>query len=305
MDQLSETAVHAIAALADQGMVDIKVIDTPTDVPGLPADVPLLVDPKSGKATSLKPIIDEWRLKPVRKAGTAKVLTLESLVDLVNRHKTEHSVIFADTDWKKPSLTAVIDYHDKQNGGPADNGKHRVHYEFPLSDSWNAWMGINGEALPQVEFAEFIEDHIADLAAPDTMEEEDWRHKFSFRVAFPNELVSLSRGLQVFSETKVKNVVNLQSGAAQINFEEEHKDANGNKLDVPGMFILSIPPFFRGEPARIPVRLRYRQSAGKLFWICQLYRPDIYVTEQVIRDMERAGSDTSLPTFQGAPEMQG
>lgn len=304
MDQLSETAIRAVADLAAQAEVSIDNLPTPDDVPGLPKTVPLLIDPRTGKASSVKPLVDEWRLTPVRKSGIAKVLTLESLVYLVDRHKTEHSVIFADTDWRKPSLTAVIDYHDKQNGGQADNGKHRVHYEFPLSDSWKAWMKINGEPLPQVEFAEFIEDHIADLASPDTMEEEDWRHKFSFRVAFPNELVSLSRGLQVFSETKVKNVVNLQSGAAQINFEEEHKDANGNKLDVPGMFILSIPPFFRGEPARIPVRLRYRQSGGKLFWICQLYRPDLYITEQVIRDMERAAADTGLPAFQGAPEMQ-
>ncbi|MBB2841424.1 UNVERIFIED_ORG: uncharacterized protein YfdQ (DUF2303 family) [Rhizobium etli] len=305
MDQLSETAVNAVAALAKKNGVVIDYIATPADVPGLPKKVPYVLDPDDGTARSVKSIIDEWRLTPQRKSGTAKVKTLESFIDLVERHKTEHSVIFADTDWQKPSLTAVIDYHDKTNGGAADNGKHRIHYEFPLSDSWKAWIKINGEPLEQLKFAEFIEDHIADLASPDTMEEEDWRHKFSFRVAFPNELVSLSRGLQVASEMKVKNVVSLQSGAAQINFEEEHRDAAGNKLDVPGMFILSVPPFFRGEPTRIPVRLRYRLSSGKLFWICQLYRPDVHITEQVVRDMERAGADTGLPYFQGAPEMQG
>ncbi len=302
MDQLSDTAVKAVADLATQADFGIKIVSTPTDVPGLPKEVPVLIDPKTGKAVSIKAIVDEWRLTPDRKRGTAKVLTLESFIGLVERHKTDHSVIFAGTDWNKPSLTAVIDYHEKASGGAADNGKHRVHYEFPLSDSWKAWTKINGQALSQVDFAEFIEDHIADLASPDTMEEEDWRHKFSFRVASPNELVTLSRGLQVNSDMRVKNVVNLQSGAAQINFEEEHKDANGNKLDVPGMFILSIPPFFQGDAARIPVRLRYRLASGKLFWICQLYRPDVYITEQVVRDMERAGSDTGLSYFQGSPE---
>ncbi|MBY5804119.1 DUF2303 family protein [Rhizobium leguminosarum] len=304
MDQLSETAVKAIADLAIQADFGIDIITTPTDVSGLPKEVPVLIDPKTGKAASIKQLVDEWRLTPARKSGTAKVLTLESFTELVDRHKTEHSVIFADTDWTEPSLTAVIDYHAKVNGGLADNGKHRIHYDFPLSDSWKAWIGINSKALDQTQFAEFIEDHIADLAAPDEIEEEDWRHKFSFRVAHPNELVTLSRGLQVASEMKVKNVVSLQSGAAQINFEEEHRDANGNKLDVPGMFILSVPPFFRGEPTRIPVRLRYRLSSGKLLWICQLYRPDVHITEQVVRDMERAGADTGLPYFQGAPEMQ-
>ena len=303
MDQLSETAVRAVADLAAQAEVSIDNLPTPEDVPGLPKYVPILVDPKTGKAISVKGLVDEWRLTPLRKSGIAKVQTLESFIELVERHKTEHSVIFADTNWQKPSLTAVIDYHDKENGGPANNGKHRIHYEFPLDESWQAWIAINGEPLPQGRFAEFIEDHIADLASPDTMEEEDWRHKFSQRVAYPNELMTLSNGLQVASEMRVKNVVNLQSGVAQITFEEEHKDVNGNKLDVPGMFILSVPPFYRGEAARIPVRLRYRLSSGKLFWICQLYRPDIYITEQVIRDMERAGADTGLPFFQGAPEM--
>lgn len=304
MDQLSETAVKAIADLARDGKFKIEDVHIPPELVGIPNTIPVLLDPKTGRAISIRPLVDEWRGTPDRKRGTAEVLTLESFIDLVERHKTDHSVIFADTDWKEPSLTAVIDYHQKANGGAADNGKHRIHYEFPLSDSWKAWIAINGQPLEQLKFAEFIEDHIADLASPDTMEEEDWRHKFSFRVAFPNELVSLSRGLQVASEMKVKNVVSLQSGAAQINFEEEHKDVNGNKLDVPGMFILSVPPFFRGEPTRIPVRLRYRLASGKLFWICQLYRPDVHITEQVVRDMERAGADTGLPYFQGAPEMQ-
>jgi len=296
--------IEAVKDLADKAGSGLAILKLNTPVHGLPEAIPVFIDREHGDIRSVEALFNAYRFAPSRKSGTAKVLTLESFIELVERHKTEDSVIFADTNWQKPSLTSVIDYHQKVNGGAADNGKHRIHYEFPLSDSWKAWTKISGEPMDQVTFAEFIEDHIADLAAPDTMEEEDWRHKFSFKVAFPNQLVSLSKGLQINSESKVKNVISLQSGEAQINFEEEHRDANGNKLDVPGMFILSIPPFFRGEPARIPVRLRYRLSAGKLYWICQLYRPDVYITEQVVRDMELASAETGLPHYQGAPEMQ-
>lgn len=168
---------------------------------------------------------------------------------------------------------------------------------------WKAWVKINGKLLEQVEFAEFIEDHIAELSAPDSVEAEDFRGKFGFKVAYPNELVALSRGLQVHAETRVKNNVVLQSGEGEITWDEEHRDAQGNKLTVPGMFILSIAPFFMGDPARIPVRLRYRVSGGKVLWICQLYRPDVHITQQVMRDLERVAHETALPHFQGTSEM--
>jgi uncharacterized protein YfdQ (DUF2303 family) len=303
--QDAAASIDAIKSLADKAGSHVVSVSLKEEIPGLPQEVPAFLDRESGSLASVANLFEAYRFAPSEKRGTAKVTTIESFIALTQRHQTADSAIFANTDWTKPSLTSVIDYHINETGGHADNGKHRIHYEFPLSDSWKAWIAIDGKSLPQVEFAEFIEDHIADLSAPDTMEEEDFRHKFSFKVAFPTQLVELSRGLQINSASRVKNAQSLQSGEAQIIFEEEHRDANGNKLDVPGMFILAIPPFFQGAPTRIPVRLRYRLSGGNLIWICKLYRPDVYITEQVVRDMEKAGSETGLPTFQGAPEMQG
>lgn len=295
--------ITAIKDLADKAGTELVTIKLPEPVPGLPNEVPALLNRESGIVAGVKDIFAAYRTAPERKTGTAKVNTLDSFINLLERHKTDNSVIFAETNWLKPSLTAVIDYHEDRNGGLADNGKHRIHYEFPLSEEWKAWVEINGKPMQQETFAEFIEDHIADLSSPDTMEEEDFRRKFGFKVAFPNELVTLSRGLQVHSASRVKNAVTLQSGEGEITWEEEHRDAQGNKLQVPGLFILSIAPFFRGQPTRIPVRLRYRVSPGGIIWICQLYRPDVSITEEVTRDMERAANETGVPHFQGAPEM--
>jgi len=302
VDQLSETAVKAIADLAHQADVVTINIDPP-EVAGLPKSIPILLDSTNGQARSVKSLFDEWRQKPDRKVGTAIVNTLESFIDLVDRHKTEHSAIFADIDWKKPSLTGVIDYHDIASGGPANNGKHRVHYPFPLSEEWQTWVKFNGEPMGQSEFAEFIEDRIAELAMPHEAEEIDWKEKLGGRVAHPNEIFTLSRGLKINAETRVVNQVTLASGEAQITFEEEHKDQNGQKLNVPSLFIIRLPPFFRGEAVRIPVRLRYRVKAGALVWFYQLYRPDQYITEEVERSLLRAEAATQLATFQGKPEI--
>ncbi|NTF32342.1 DUF2303 family protein [Rhizobium skierniewicense] len=296
--------IETLKTLADKAGSDLVTINIPVAITGVPSQVPAFIDRTSGNLKSVKELIESYRTTPQRKTGIASVHTLDSFIDLVNRHKTDSTVIFANTDWKKPSLTAVIDYHTVESEA-ADNLKHRILYTFPLSEEWNAWIAMNGKAFNQSEFAEFIEDHITDLSSPDEAEELDFENRFSFKVAFPTQLVELSRGLQVNADTRVKSVVNLQNGTAQILFEEEHQTLNnkGNQIDVPGMFILSIPPFFGGETARIPVRLKYKKTPGGVLWFYQLYRPEFYVTEQVRRDLTRAAGDTDLPKFEGSPEV--
>lgn len=294
--------IAAISDLGDRAGSQIATLSLDTAIAGVPKTIPVFVDRKTGSVSSVADLFERYREHPRRKSGTANVSTLDSLINIIDRHKTSDSVIFANTDWQKPSITAVFDYHENTSAGRADNLKHRAHYEFPLSEEWKAWAKINGKPLEQMEFAEFIEDHISELSAPDSMEAEDFRGKFGFKVAYPNELVTLSRGLQVHAETRVKNNVVLQTGEGEITWDEEHRDAQGNKLAVPGMFILSIAPFFMGDVARIPVRLRYRVVGGKVNWICQLYRPDVHITQQVMRDLERVAHETELPHFQGTPE---
>lgn len=300
METLDKGAVEAVAALALKTGSQLVSITMPEKINGLPSSVPVLVNPQTGVVTGLHDKLAPWRTKPERKIGTARAETLESFIELVERHKLANSVIFATTDWRKPSLTAVIDYHSEE---APDNGTHRIHYQFPLSEEWKAWLDVNGKSMDQAVFAEFIEDHIADLSSPDISEIHDFEQMFSAKVAFPNDIVILSRGLQINAETRVKQAVKLQSGETQIMFEEDHKTAGGEPLVVPGVFVLQIAPFFMGETKRIPVRLRYRLVNGTLKWSFQLYRPDRYITEQVRDDLEEASEKTALPKFEGSPEM--
>lgn len=295
--------IETIKKLADDAGSQLVTIDLGANERGLPASIPALLDRTNGKLTSAKPLLEEFRIHPDRKVGSANVATLDSFIDLTNRHKTDHSAIFADTNWKSPSLTAIIDYHHKERDGQPDNGKHRIHYPFPLSDEWKAWIGMDGVALQQQEFAEWMEDHIHELTSPDTLEEEQYLKSFGFKVAFPNDIMTLSRGLKVHAETRVKSNVVLQSGEGEIAFEEEHRTQDGGKLVIPGMFIINVAPFFMGDTTRIPVRLRYRVHGGAVTWFFKLYRPDIHITNQIDRDLDKAKLETSLPGYQGKPEI--
>jgi uncharacterized protein YfdQ (DUF2303 family) len=248
--------------------------------------------------------------KPVRRKGTAIAQTLDSFIDLVNRHKSANTVIFADASWRAPKFTAVIDYHAEARGTAGEAGEdslarfgqHRVSYTFPLSEPWKVWIANNGKAMAQADFAAFIEDHIVDLASPDQSEVNEARDRFQTTVATPAGLMELSRGMEITVGSKVKSRQNLSSGEKQLVFETEHRSADGGTLIVPGLFVVNVPPFYQGETMRILARLRYRPSAEGVVWFYELYRPDLAIEERVTNDLATAGSECEVPTFHGHPE---
>lgn len=296
IDRIAELGAQARGA-------EIVTVKAPDGMTGVPGEIPaLLVRGDQPELRAIDRLFEDFRAHPKRRKGTAKAETLESFVALVNRHKTAHSVIFADTGWTAPAFTAVIDYHEAKGGGAADWLNHRVVYKFPLSEEWKAWTAMNGEKMDQAQFAAFLEDRIADLASPTDGEKAMYERDFATRVATPAELINLSRGLAVHVDQQVKSAVTLQSGEGQIAWEESHKDSDGKPLKIPGMFMLKVAPFFMGEKTAVPVRLRYRPANGRILWFYQIYRPDIVITEQVRRDLGTAAEATALPAFEGAPE---
>jgi uncharacterized protein YfdQ (DUF2303 family) len=284
--------------------VEVVQIVPPAGLIGVPASIPVAL--KRGdkpEVLSVATLFDAYRQHPQRKSGQAVAQTFESFCNLVNRHKTPDSAIFADTNWQKPTLTAVIDYHEQKSAGLPANGKHRVHYAFPLSEEWRAWVASNGKPMEQREFAEFLEDRVPELSAPTEAEAVLFEREFATRVATPAQVVELSRGLRVHVESKIKNQTTLQTGEGQIAWEEVHNGEDGKPLKVPGIFLLSIAPFYQGDKIRIPVRLRYRPSGAKIVWMYQIYRPDQAITDHVSATLKDAARLTELPTFEGTPEM--
>jgi len=213
--------IEAVAKLAREA-AGLEIVSLSLSAKGLPSSVPVAkLYGETPEFDSLKRLAEEWRLHPERKTGTAKVDTLESFIDLSNRHKTADSVIFADTEWRQPALTTVVDYH-KAEGQDADWLKHRVHYTFPLSEQWKTWVSMNGKPMGQSDFAQFIEHNIADLSSPEALEVTDYEAKFATKIATPSELVALSRGLAVHVASKAVSSVVLQSGEGEIVWDEVH-----------------------------------------------------------------------------------
>lgn len=304
--QESFPSAGAMKHLAELGVkaTDAEIVDIPTEGfgEGLPPTIPAIFDRNEQKLSSVKALIEEYRLRPARRTGTAAMQTLSAFTELVKRHMDSDSAIFVDLNWKAPSFAAVIDYHKQDGTHEPRNLKHRINYAFPLSEEWKAWNAKNATPMGQGDFAAFIEDHIAELSAPRDTESTELEFLFKTRIADPAEIVQLSRGLAVSVDSKVARAVTLQTGEGEMVFTEVHKDGSGQKLVIPGVFMLSLPVFFRGEHVRIPARLRYRVKDGSVLWFFQLWRPDVYVSDAVARGRDAVTVETGLPIYEGSPE---
>jgi len=302
-ETIDSGAADLVARLAmESAKPNVIAVDTAGLGAAYPKSVPVLFDAKNARAASLKPLIEEFRGRPERREGIATVETLESFIALVSRHKDSDSAIFARTLWPSPALTAVIDYHGASEAHEPHFLKHRIVYAFPVTDELKAWIDNNVQPMEQLEFAGFLEEHAAELAAPFDGEKSEYERLFRERFAVPSELLALSRDLEIHSGAKVKRSERLQSGERKVYYAEEHMTGDGQPVDIPGIFVVNVPAFLDGEPVRIPARLRYRLVAGGIKWLYQLYRWEFFLRDRVYHDMHKAAEATALPAYEGAPE---
>lgn len=271
---------------------------------------PIALIPEGMRLESLKSVIDEWRTTPERRKGIANVGRLDSFIDLTNRFKDENSALFAKGTVKGKTITAelqaVLDYHPAAPESKSDNARfcqHRVHYSFPVSKEFQAWINEDGKAMDQTEFAALIEDRIGDIIGNDPQNPVNFD---GFDILKPNfadpaRMLELSRGMEVFSSVTVKGKSRLSSGETQIEFVTEHKDNKGNALNPPDFFLICVPVFEMGAKYRLPVRLRYRIHEGKVLWFYQLYRAEKAFDNAFDEACKKAQTETTLPIFWGTP----
>ena len=290
---------EAFEAASDHLRGEIVTISDPrdgTNAPAILGDGIHVISPRE---------FDQYRIRPTRREGAATHTRLDSFIDHVNRFKGENSAVFAVDNMAGPKLTAIFDYHPSGYASDAENMKHRAVYSFPLSDEWQAWSGANGKAMAMSDFASFLEDHIVDVTTdkPKSDAAKDFLAKTGGNLASPSKLIEIARGLQVNEASTLREARNLSSGEAEVVFQSEHLDANGNKLTLPNAFMICIPVFARATVFdQILARFRYRKSGtGLVFWF-DLWRPDLVFEHAFTEACDLVKKETALPLFVGNPE---
>lgn len=263
----------------------------------------VLLLPTGIGAHSIKKFLDEYRQFPERRTGRAIVEDIPSFVLHVNRFKDADSVLFAVEDSKSPRLLAVLDYHRAGSESSPRWGQHRTVYRFPVSEQWQTWAG-GPKQFSQAEFAQFLEDHILDVAEPSVAGESAKAFCAQLGISFAGsqKLMELSRGISVRENSRVVQAVNLATGEGRIEFASEHQDEAGKPLSVPGGFLLAIPVFESGDLYQVPVRLRYRLRSGSLTWTIEAQRTDLVFEDAFHGACQKAAAETELPLIYGRPE---
>jgi hypothetical protein len=105
--------------------------------------------------------------------------------------------------------------------------------------------------------------------------------------------------LRIRSDDAVEEVVNTSTGEMNVRFSEEHKDAAGERLVIPGLFCITIPIFHKGAAYRLPCRLLYRKQGARIAWKYEILNHE-RALEHAIQEMsDKVEADTGVPIFFG------
>jgi uncharacterized protein YfdQ (DUF2303 family) len=214
------------------------------------------------KGYELKQIDTEGLLpNPRRTKAKASFSDAASFIEYVKRHAEDGTVTWCRFDPQTFALTftAVIDEHAK---GLAGWRGHQAVFSPEMSAEWKAWVGKNAQSMPQVNFAEWIQEHEDDIT--------------STAIGLPTSLQMHAMATEfVANEERVlKSTVKLQSGGVRLTYIADPDAGTTETMQMFERFAIGIPVFHAGSAWSITARLKYRLSQGKVSFFYELVRPD-------------------------------
>lgn len=242
--------------------------------------------------------LERWQPAPTRARGTTTVRNGDSFATAVTQQRlTSHTPrLYADEN--ALTVTAVLNQTQNTATGDLDGinilgwGDYRVHLALDRTPAWKAWSARQG-LRPQIEFADFIEEHLDDLAAPDD----------TYPDLLPaTDLLDLAQHLQLHRSAHYKRAERLQTGRVQLTYEEADTataGARGN-VSIPEEIHVLVRPFVGADIYRVKARFRYRiADGGDLFLGYKLIRPEDTERAAFLDELTRIETALELPVVRG------
>jgi uncharacterized protein YfdQ (DUF2303 family) len=224
--------------------------------------------------------LSEHRDRPVRKEGKVDLSTVEAFTKYLSEHKSDETTV-----WVHPTSGAMVAVLDDHSTGEAGWGGHRAALTLIRTDEWLRWMGLDGQLVDQVTFAEHIEDSQIDIVRPDAA-----------------DLLEIAQSFHGTTNTSWRSSQRLADGSVQFTHHEEVETSAGRDepLEVPSTFELAIAPFVGEDPVRLVARLRYRMRDGKLSIGYKLDRPADAIRDVIDRITLKLASEFEH-VYSGSP----
>jgi len=185
---------------------------------------------------------------PKNPAGLMTLHTLESFAQAVKDNSDDRSHVFADTEAGK--IVCVFDYLAKGGSGTAEDkdtrhrgwGQHSAEIAFRESRKLKEWRKTL-EWMGQADFANFLEDHLEDIAEPSGQ-----------------DLLAIATDLEASSSGNFKGRLNLDNGSVALNYQDDVETS----VEIPRNLTLGIPLFEHGDRYKLKCRLRFLVRGGSV-----------------------------------------
>ena len=221
-----------------------------------------LIVPPNFTAKDMTEIIEKAQGVPNRKRGTAQLLDVDSLIRYcLDQANAATGYLYADPDAR--TITAV--FNDNAMTGVAGWRDHRAHFAALYTDEFAKWLKLSDTEFSQTDFAEFLEDNIADLVGDEAAN--------LLRVA---STIQATTGINFFSAKR------LQDGQTQLTYNEniEAKAGADGSMAIPKTFTLGLRIFKNGGGYTLTARLKFRLAgAGGIKFRYELERPELAVED--------------------------
>lgn len=196
----------------------------------------------------------DYQDEPQRPTGVATPGTVQAFIDYVKRFSSDQLTIWVPVTEGK--ISAVFNDNDKETPGWGD---FRAELTLTKTPEWTHWAGASGSYMPQEDFADHIEDGMAEIIDPPAA-----------------DLLEMAQSIHATNNVNFKSQKRLASGEVQFEYTED-LDATAGKdgdLKIPSEFELAIAPFIGEDKYKVKARLRYRLNNGNLSIGYKLIRPD-------------------------------
>lgn len=181
--------------------------------------------------------------RPQRLRGTVNLTSMASFIAYVKQYKGSREVAVYKNEADN-TVTAVFDHHSATETGW---GSHRAVVKMTPDTRFSGWLGLNGKTLSQMEFADFLEDHLSEIRDPNA-----------------SELLEIITDLKVKTGISSQHTKNLRNGNISLVWEENSTESR----EVPARFTVQVPVFSTSVLAyEFTARLRYRFKERQLVWV--------------------------------------
>lgn len=273
MDELTNTPASDVQAAINAGAA-LGFAKLPDEGGG----IPYAVVPEGYRIEELEALLPT----PARQRGASHLRDAASFAAYFKRHESDNSTIWGTID--PPRFVAVFDDHGAD--GIAGWREHTATYACPLSPEWNTWKSRDGKQMAQTDFAQFVEDNLPDIIAPEAA-----------------AILEISRTLTAKKKVDYTSAVRLSNGEVQFAYQEEIQGTTTKgQIQIPEEFVIAIPVFENGPRYRITARLRYRIDDGSkrlVMWF-DLLRPHKVLEDAVNEVWQEIADTTGREIFHGS-----